>query len=503
MTGRTGGLLWRTSLRTRLLCLSVALVAVGLLAAGAVVTLGIGGYLQGRLDDRLTLTAEVASRAPLPPASNSRASIPALSVLGDTTITFADDKGSVRRVYDAGTALPGGGPKLPGLDRAAVTARKGRPFTVQALEGDHPWRVVTLPRSGTSLLGPPERAASGSIAVATSLDEIRRTIARTGLFSLIAGLALLAVLAAAGWIAVRSSLRPLTRIEETTTAIAAGDYSHRVPELAGPRTEVGHLTSALNRMLAEIDTAFRDRAEAEARTRRFFADASHELRTPLVGIRGYTDLYRLGALPTRADVDRTMDRIAAESARLTRLVEDMFLLARVDEAAHGSAFDLDLAPMDLRTLAADALHDVRALDAARPVTLTGPDGGRPSSAPALADEARLRQVVTNLVGNAVAHTPPGTPVRIGVGTIGDHAVLEVADQGPGLTSEERRHVFDRFYRTDDSRNRTTGGSGLGLPIAQALVTAHNGELDLRTAPGEGATFRILLPLLRDTVPPDA
>lgn len=491
------------SLRTRLLCLSIALVAVGLLAAGAVVTFGISSYLHGRLNDRLVLTGEIAARVSLPPTTRNRASLPTLGVLGDTTITFVDDLGSVQRVYDAGTSLPGGGPRLPRLDRAAVTARNGRPFTVQALEGDHEWRVVAFPRPGTSLLGPQEQGVvSGSVAVATSLDEIQRTVARTGFYSLTAGLGLLAVLTAAGWFAVRSGLRPLTRIEETTTAIASGDYSHRVPELAGPRTEVGRLTAALNRMLAEIDAAFRDRAEAEARTRRFFADASHELRTPLVGIRGYTDLYRLGALPTRADIDRTMNRIAGESARLTHLVEDMLLLARMDEAAHhphdGTAFDLDLAPMDLRTLAADALHDVRALDATRPVSLTGPAGGRPSSAPALADEARLRQVVTNLVGNAVAHTQPGTPVRIGVGTTGDHAVLEVADQGPGLTPEERRHVFDRFYRTDDSRNRTTGGSGLGLPIAQALVTAHNGRLDLITAPGKGATFRILLPLLKDT-----
>ncbi|MFF5283973.1 sensor histidine kinase [Streptomyces sp. NPDC013171] len=248
-------------------------------------------------------------------------------------------------------------------------------------------------------------------------------------------------------------------------------------------------------MLDRIDTAFQARAEAEARTRRFFADAGHELRTPLVGIKGYTDLYRMGALPTREDVDQTMTRIAAESERLTRLVEEMFLLARLDEEAapsHEPTLALDLAPMDLRTLAADALHDVRALDATRPVTLTGPGGGRPTTAPAVADEARLRQVVTNLIGNAVTHTPPGTPIRIGVGTVADRAVLEVADEGPGLTPAERDHVFDRFYRTDDSRARTTGGSGLA--IAHALVTAHDGRLTLDTAPGQGCTFRIELPL---------
>jgi two-component system OmpR family sensor kinase len=341
--------------------------------------------------------------------------------------------------------------------------------------------------------------------VATSLEEVDRTVTKTRNLSLTAGAVLLAILGVAGWFAVRSGLRPLTRIEETATAITSGDYSHRVPELAAPHTEVGRLTTCLNQMLGRIDTAFRARAEAEARTRRFFADASHELRTPLVGIKGYTDLYRMGAMSTHEDVDHTMTRIAEESARLTRLVEEMFLLARLDEDTEGGfpggthtarepAFALDLAPMDLRTLAADALHDVQALDATRPVTLTGPGGGKPATAPAHADEARLRQVVTNLIGNAVTHTPPGTPIRIGVGTVGRHAVLEVADQGPGLTTTERAHVFDRFYRTDDSRTRATGGSGLGLAIAHALVTAHAGGIILDTAPGQGCTFRILLPL---------
>jgi two-component system OmpR family sensor kinase len=238
---------------------------------------------------------------------------------------------------------------------------------------------------------------------------------------------------------------------------------------------------------------------------RFVADASHELRTPLAGIKGLTDLHRMGALPEQRDIDHTMDRIARESERLTRLVEDLLLLARLDEHApkgagtnsgedSSSSYGLEVAPMDLRTLAADALHDVRALDAARPVTLTGPNGdGPPGSAPALADEARLRQVVTNLVGNAVTHTPAGTPIRIGVGTVGERVVLEVADEGPGLTPDQSRHIFDRFYRADTSRNRATGGAGLGLAIVHSLVTAHTGHVEVHSAPGHGATFRVLLP----------
>ncbi|WP_347877213.1 HAMP domain-containing sensor histidine kinase [Streptomyces sp. 8K308] len=310
----------------------------------------------------------------------------------------------------------------------------------------------------------------------------------------------------AGWFAVRSGLRPLSRVERTAAEIAVGDLSRRVPELGGPNTELGRLMAALNTMLGQLEAAFAARAASEARMSRFVADASHELRTPLAGIKGLTDLYRMGALAEREDVGATMSRIARESERLTRLVEDMLLLARLDERAlreTGTPADvrapdlppeLDLAPTDLRTLAADALHDAHALDPTRTVTLSGPGGaGPPAWAPALADEARLRQVVTNLVGNAVTHTLPGTPVRIGVGTVGGHAVLEVADEGPGLTADQCDRIFDRFYRADSSRTRATGGAGLGLAIAHSLVTAHAGQVTVDSAPGRGATFRVLLP----------
>ncbi|MFE9256097.1 ATP-binding protein [Streptomyces sp. NPDC006879] len=509
LLGRLRHPLSRLSLRSRLLCLSIALVAVGLLAASVIVSTVLRGYLEDRIDNRLAATAQIAARLAPPADTGVPQTVAGLGFFGHTTVTYADAAGQDRREYRAGTALPGGGPRLPVLDHDAVLARQGQPFTVPAQQ-DHGqrWRVITLPLaeqriSPTGEAAPTEDPGErGSVTVAVSLDEVDSTVAKTRRTSLTAGAVLLAALTVAGWFAVRSGLRPLTRIEETTTEIAAGDFSRRVPELAGPGTEVGRLTGCLNQMLTEIDTAFRARADAELRMRHFFADASHELRTPLVGIKGYADLYRMGALPTREDIDHTMRRISGEAERLADLVEDMLLLSRLDADAHRPvpgthedlAFPLDLAPMDLRTLAADALHDVRALDPTRPVTLTGLGGGRPGTAPALADEARLRQVVTNLVGNAVTHSPPGTPVRIGVGTLDGHAVLEVADQGPGLHPEEADRVFERFYRTDGSRSRAAGGgSGLGLAIALSLVTAHGGRLDLDTAPGRGCTFKIVLP----------
>ncbi|WP_232792441.1 sensor histidine kinase [Actinacidiphila yeochonensis] len=334
-------------------------------------------------------------------------------------------------------------------------------------------------------------ALPAGVVVASSLDDVSTTTSRLSTAFLLIGAVVVALLGVAGWFAVRAGLRPLRRIEETAAEIAAGrPLSHRMPE-ASPRTEVGRMSSALNGMLAQIESAFAARAASEQRMRRFVADASHELRTPLAGIRGFAELYRMGALADEADVRRTMARIESEAVRLGGLVEDLLTLARMDEQR-----PLQLAPMDLRTLAVDALHDVTALDPAREVTLTGPGGPGtpPGPAPVVGDEARLRQVVANLVGNAVAHTPPGTPVRIGVGTADGHGVLEVADSGPGLAPEQAARVFERFYRVDASRSRATGGgAGLGLSIVSALVAAHHGTVELATAPTKGSTFRIRLP----------
>ncbi|MEU6641693.1 HAMP domain-containing sensor histidine kinase [Saccharomonospora sp. NPDC046836] len=307
------------------------------------------------------------------------------------------------------------------------------------------------------------------------------------------GAGLLVVLGVAGWFAVRAGLRPLRRIEDTAAAIAGGDLTRRIPDLAVPRTEVGRLSASLNGMLGQLENAFAARAASEEAMRAFVADVSHELRTPLFGIKGFAQLYLMGGLPERADVDRTMRRIDAEADRLKGLTENLLLLAQLDNAALHERAPVELEPTDLRTLAADAAHDLRALDPSRPIRLTGPGGGQAKAAPILGDEARLRQVVVNLVSNVVAHTPAGTPVRIGVGTADGAAVFEIADSGPGLSPEAAARVFDRFYRVDSSRAR--GGTGLGLAIVRSLVTTQGGDVELRTAPGEGATFRIVFPVL--------
>ncbi|UUU29479.1 HAMP domain-containing histidine kinase [Streptomyces sp. CA-210063] len=503
------GLLARLSLRTRLVLLTVVLLTAGLVASTVVVHHLLRAYLQEQTDRQLVPAADLFARIPpslspnptttdRPLAKEAAERLSALNLFDTPAVVYLDAAG--RSVGAAGTQ-PDTSPQLPAPAPTTVVAHGTDPFTVPGQDGGPRWRVVVRPLTDTArLLDSPSDPKAVSVAVATSTGEADATVDRLWTISTTVAAALLAVLAAVGWFAVRSGFRPLTSIEETATAIAAGDLSHRVPDLASPQTEIGRLATVINNMLVQIETAFAARADSEARMRRFVADASHELRTPLVGIKGSTDLYRMGALPTTEDIDRTMDRISGEAERLARLVEDMLQLARLDETPHHTGIPLQLAPTDLRTLAVDALRDVRALDPTRPVELTGPDDGAPASSAALADEAALRQVVSNLVGNAVTHTPGGTPIRIGVGTVDGHAVLEVADQGPGMTDEQAKQVFERFYRVDSSRTRSAGaGAGLGLSIVHSLVTAHHGRVELTTSPGQGATFRLLLPPVTDTI----
>ena len=363
---------------------------------------------------------------------------------------------------------------------------------MSSTSGEHSaWRAVVQPLGG----------ANGTLVVAASLDDVNQTVAQLRTIDVVVGLVVLLLLALCAYLVVRTSLRPLAEVEETAEAIAGGDLSRRVP--AGPpRTEVGRLTNSLNGMLAQIETAFHAREQSEAaaraseeRMRRFVADASHELRTPLTSIRGFAELYRQGAAGDDADVARMMRRIEDEATRMGLLVEDLLLLAQLDEAR-----PLEQVEVDLLTIASDAATDIRTLDPGRPVTLEVVEGDGSGAPVVVGDDARLRQVVANLTANALAHTGEGTAIAIRVGTLDDDAgrwaLVEVADDGPGLSDEQRERIFERFYRAESSRARGTSGlsgSGLGLSIVAALVAAHGGRVDVTSAPGEGATFRVLLP----------
>ncbi|GAA4521489.1 HAMP domain-containing sensor histidine kinase [Actinoallomurus oryzae] len=488
----------RLSLRGRLLAIALLLLVVALLGSDGLVVALLQRDLVHQLDDRLRAAATVAARLPaLPDVAGDQ--VPQVRetveqhLSGEVYVAYLDPEGRVRRAV---RPVSRHAPELPRLDAAAVGARRHRPFEVPAAGGGEDWRVIVVPGPGRTPGGAETVAADGgSVVVAGSLSQAGATIRQLGVRVLVIDSLVLGLLGVAGWFAVRAGLRPLRRIETTAAAIADGDLSSRVPELAASRTELGRLAAALNGMLERIEGGDAARAATAERMRRFVSDASHELRTPLFGIKGFTELYRMGGMPERADVDGAMNRIEREAARLVRLVEDLLLLARLDEHAASADLPLRLTPMDLRTLAADALHDLRALDPGRPVALTGPGGGPPGGAPVLGDEARLRQVTSNLIGNAVAHTPPGTPVRIGVGTRDGLAVLELRDEGPGLSPEQAARVFDRFYRADGARGRAEGGgAGLGLAIVASLTAAHHGRVEVHTAPGDGATFRVLLPL---------
>jgi two-component system OmpR family sensor kinase len=364
------------------------------------------------------------------------------------------------------------------------------PATVRADDGTR-WRVMTgrLPGGYTLVVG-------------TDLEGDDRAITRLVRIELFVGLAILVLLGAAAYGMVRNSLRPLAEVERTAQAIAAGDLSQRVPAL-DQRTEVGRLAGALNVMLARIESAFRAQqvSEEEARgsehrMRRFVADASHELRTPLTSIRGFAELYRQGAVRNEDDVTRLMQRIEAEGARMGVLVEDLLLLARLDQQR-----PLTFAPVDLAEIAGDAVHDAKAVQPDRPISLHL-DESLSDVPVVIGDESRLRQVVGNLVTNALTHTPPDARVTVTVAEAADDAdvlVLRVADEGPGMAAGDADRAFERFYRADASRTRgedataEKGGTGLGLAIVSSLVAAHGGSVQLATAPGQGAAFTVRLP----------
>jgi len=367
-------------------------------------------------------------------------------------------------------------PDLPDLSTTSPLVTDGDPFTVGSESGQLKWRFVAGRVTG----------ADATFAVGIPLTSVNHTVTRllvtTGV---IGSLALVGSLVLA-WFAVRRAFRPLTRIEDTAAAIATGDLTQRIP-VRQADDEVTSLSRSLNVMLTRVESSFAVREASEERMRQFVADASHELRTPLATVRGYAELYRQGAVPDSAAVGQAMERIEAESTRMSGLVEDLLTLARIDDAPV-----VEKTQVDLTVLAADAVADARVRAPERRISLLGLDG---PVAPTLVrgTESRLRQVVTNLVANALRHTPDGTPVEVAVGHDAGGVALEVRDHGPGVPEEVATKVFERFYRADPARGRTGGGgSGLGLAIVAAIVSQHHGRVGVAPTPGGGATFVVRL-----------
>ncbi len=467
------------SLRARLLIVTLALVAVALTAAGWATHVALRSFLLDRVDRELVdlrapAVFAVSDNHPGPGGLPANAIVRAYA--SDGTLLGAFDNRYSTSLYAIPTTIRSGFstvdlPGDPGDYRLLSTTRtSGDP------DGD--FRPGGLPAGSTLVIGVP-------------LTEVNATLRRLLVIELAVGAATLGGLAMLALWLVRVGLRPLERIGETADAIAAGDLSRRVAD-ENPRTEIGHLGRTLNAMLGRIEESFEERRRNEERLRRFVADASHELQTPLTSVRGYAELFRRGAAQRPDDLATTMRRIEAEATRMGVLVDDLLLLARLDQGR-----PMDDERIDLTSLVADLVADARVVEPERPFTdeLAGPVWVR-------GDDARLRQVVGNLLSNARAHTPPGSPVTVRTLVRDGEAVIEVADRGPGLVPEHAARVFERFFRADPSRARASGGSGLGLSIVSSIAEAHGGRAEVSSAPGEGATFRVVLPLAGPALTPD-
>ncbi|HTR70871.1 MAG TPA: ATP-binding protein [Mycobacteriales bacterium] len=497
------GLAARTPLRIKLVAAFLVLAAAGLTLTAFAATAALRSYLLNRLDDQLaTAAGPIANRAGgfnaqpdrygAPPGGSATGSESVPSSGSSRTqptpsafyVAFIDPSGRIDAppTSQFGVTSP---PKLPTLTTARLAALHGKPFTVSSRDGHTSWRVVAheLPDD------------SGGIVVATSMTELNHTVTHLILLELVIGGLVLVLMGGGGYLLIRRSLRPLVEVEHTAEAIAAGDLTRRVTPLP-TSTELGRLSDALNSMLGQIETAFakerdsqRKAKASEDKMRQFVADASHELRTPLTSIRGFAELHRMGATTDEAEVARLMRRVEDEAARMGVLVDDLLLLARLDQQR-----PLEQAPVDLLEIASDVVHDARVVAPDRAIDLKVSTTSPPV---VIGDELRLRQVVRNLMTNALTHTPAGTAVAVIVSTSDGtppQAVVEIADAGPGLAEQDAAHAFERFYRADSSRSRAGGGTGLGLAIVHGIVTAHGGTVSIDSRPGEGAIFRVSLPL---------
>jgi len=482
------------SLRRRLTVSMAIVLVVALAVADAVTYSSLRSFLYGRLDAQLD-GAELqaynylAVRLPFMQAHDHRFSHSLAfeqdqldaRVTPDIYVMVVSPSGKVLIPEDP-SVNPGPQPKVPRSVQPAPYPRLHRFAAVGAYHAEaDSVDVGSIGHSGIryreSLVSVPQ----GVLVVAAPLNPTTATLSSLLRIQVIASLAVLAVLCAVVLVTLRRGLRPLEAMAETTDAIAGGDLTRRV-SVGRASSEVARLGRALNAMLARIEEAFTEKSASERRLRQFVADASHELRTPLTSIRGYTELLRKGAFSDDEGRDRALRRVEREASRMGVLVDDLLLLARLDQGR-----PLEQVPVDLSRVAAEAVVDARAVDPQRPIDLEVP-----GPVVVAGDRDRLRQVAHNLVRNALDHTPPGTPVHVGVRAEGGLGSLWVKDQGPGLSEEGKARAFDRFWRDDAAR--TGGGSGLGLSIVRAIAEVLGGSATVVSEPGEGATFEVTIPL---------
>jgi two-component system OmpR family sensor kinase len=461
------------SLRGRLLVGVISLVVVGLLIADLATYLTMQNFLLNRIDDQLTNGRPVA-RGVLGGAGPGRGPSDQFPI-GTVVELLAPDGTRIGLPlrYDfpssTSTALPVIPHPLP-----AATEKAPATLTLSGTGGATAYRAQIWPED--SLQG-------NYVVLAIPMSDVLSTLGRLLQLEVLISIGVVAATAILALLLIRIGLRPLVRMGAVAQDIAAGDLSRRVEPATG-RTEIGRLGLALNGMLSQIESAFAERTASNSRLRRFVADASHELRTPLTSIRGYSEMLRRGAAESPADADLARRRIEEESIRMTGLVDDMLVLARLDQGR-----PLEQEPVDLQAIATDAVADARAVAPQREIKLVSP-----GPVVVNGDDTRLRQVLGNLVRNALVHTPSQTPIDVKLSTEDSIARLSVADHGPGLLAEDADRIFEPFYRADPSRSRDSGGAGLGLSIVSAVVAAHGGRVSVRQTEGGGATFDVDLPL---------
>jgi two-component system OmpR family sensor kinase len=535
LAGRWSAAWSRTPLWARLVVGTLGLAAIGLTVTGLVGVNLFRGYLIDQSGQQLTTTARTIANAHWDKPSEQALNCGSLP--SDNAVELVSDVNGATTVISACEATVNqatGSPALPTAATLAAALRSGQPITQSGSVGSArvDWQITVVrarfrdePATARPQPAPVVKSASystevtaadltmnGYVLVATPLDNINSTVGHLVGLEAVVDVAVVLALLGLGYLLVRRTLLPLRRIESAAAAISAGDLTRRVPH-GHPKTEIGRLSRSLNGMLGQIESAFSARARSEsgalrseARMRQFAADAGHELRTPLASIRGITELYRQGAADSR-QVPDLMRRIEDEATRMGLLVEDLLLLARLDQQR-----PLACDRVHLVALAADSIIAARARSTDRAIELRvlGFDelgeaadeaGGAAALEPVvLGDENRLRQALDNLLANAVRHTPPGTSVTVRVRPAEQpgRCLLEVVDTGPGLSPEDAAHVFERFYRADPSRSRTTAqqGSGLGLAIVAAIAGAHGGTVSVYSEPGRGACFTLSLPAAR-------
>ena len=462
------------SLRARLVIAVIALAAMGLGVANVVTYTSLRSFLLDRTDQSLReSTGGIAHEVVEHGCPDRGRPLPGLS-----SGTYIELRAADGRVLCAAqvTGFSEEAPPRPDLPEDIATRAEGEGpgfasyFTADGVTGGERYRVQVSNEPG------------GVLVVAAPFTGVDATLRRLIGIELVVTALVLAALALLGLWLVRLGLRPLDAIGATAAGIAAGELSQRV-ERAEPGTEVGRLGMALNAMLGRIEAAFEAQSASEQKLRRFVADASHELRTPLAGVRAYAELFERGADRRPEDLERSMQGIRRESERMSVLVDDLLLLARLDEGR-----PLERKPVELDDIARDAVETARTVEPEREIALAA------EPVAVLGDAHRLRQIVDNLLANVRAHTPSATPVSVRVAAHDGHAVIEVADTGPGIAADDVSRVFERFYRADRSRSRARGGVGLGLSIVAAVAEAHGGAASAECPPGEGARFRIALPL---------